>query len=128
MPLEAEKKLNSTVLVVLVATAVILQALTNILFKSAALSLESFELMNIITNIFYILSMVCFFLRIVVWQIALKFMELSYLYFFKSLGYPILLGVSYYFFNEKVDFWNILGTVIICVGIVYLSMGKLKTE
>jgi multidrug transporter EmrE-like cation transporter len=108
--------------------SVLLQALSGLFGKKGAIEIEHFTVINIITNINYILSLLCLGLQAITWQIALKKYPLSYAYFFMSGVYGFILFFSFFVFHESVSLNNILGTVIIMTGIIFLSMGYSTKE
>ncbi len=97
---------------------VLIQAATQILFKSAALRLESFTFLNIITNVFYLTCLMLYVVRTVLWQQALKRYPLSFVYPFISLSYVSLLLASAFIFKEPISTWNLVGSAIIIVGVI----------
>jgi drug/metabolite transporter (DMT)-like permease len=108
--------------------SVLLQALSGLFGKKGALEIEHFTVMNIVTNVNYILSLLCLGLQAITWQLALKKYPLSFAYFFMSGVYVFILLFSFFVFHESVSLNNILGTIIIMVGIVFLSMGNSTKE
>ena len=57
----------------------------------------------------------------VLWQKILSIMELSKAYLCKSISITIILGLSYFVFDEQITFNNLLGTGFIVLGISTLS-------
>jgi multidrug transporter EmrE-like cation transporter len=101
--------------------AIAFQSLSGILGKYAALTLQTSSVIGILTNAFYILSLVCLFLQAIVWQQALRHYPLSVAYPFMSLVNFVVLFASAILFQEGVTMANIIGLVIISAGIVILS-------
>jgi multidrug transporter EmrE-like cation transporter len=101
--------------------AVVFQSLSGIFGKYAALSLSSFSPIGILTNSFYLLSLVCLFLQAVVWQQALRHFPLSFAYAFMGLVNFVVLFFSAILFQEGVTPANIIGLVLISAGIAVLS-------
>jgi multidrug transporter EmrE-like cation transporter len=97
------------------------QSLGGIFGKYAALSLDVSSFIGIVTNSFYILSLVCLFLQAIVWQQALRHYPLSVAYPFMALVNFVVLFSSAILFQEGVTSANIIGLAIISVGIVVLS-------
>jgi multidrug transporter EmrE-like cation transporter len=126
MLLEKNMKLNNKILKIgylYILGVVFLQAMTNIFLKSAALSMESYSLLSILTNVLYLISLFLFFGRAVFWMQALKHVPLGLAYTVRSLGYIILLCVSYFYFNETITLMNVFGCGLIVFGII-LSVYK----
>ena len=101
--------------------SVAFQSLGGIFGKYAALSLNDQTFTGIVVNAFFILSLGCLFLQAVVWQQALRHFPLSVAYPFMGLVNFVILFSSAALFNEGVTWANIMGLVIIFVGIVVLS-------
>ena len=101
--------------------SIVFQSLGGIFGKYAALSLPAPSLIGIVTNAFYILSLVCIFFQAVVWQQALRHFPLSVAYPFMGLVNFVILFSSAVLFNEGVTLANIMGLVLISVGIAVLS-------
>lgn len=97
------------------------QSLSGIFVKYAALSLPAPSLIGIVTDIFYILSLGCLFLQAIVWQQALRHFPLSVAYPFMGLVNFVVLISSAILFQEGVTLANIVGLVLISVGIAVLS-------
>jgi drug/metabolite transporter (DMT)-like permease len=56
----------------------------------------------------------------VFWLAALSRTELSYAYPFASLSYVIMLVASWFMFDEKITLARIIGTVLICIGVLVI--------
>jgi multidrug transporter EmrE-like cation transporter len=106
--------------------AIIFQASSGILAKYAAVSLNDVALIFLVTNAFYLSSLLCLALQAIVWQMALKHYDLSFIYPFISLVNFIILVSSYLLFNESITFANIAGLVIISCGVCLLSREAIK--
>jgi len=105
-----------------VILAVLFQSLSIIFGKTAAIRIDSYNLLNIATSGFYLLSLFCLFLQAIVWQIALQKIALNKAYMFMSGVYLIIMLSSFFLFNETITLFNILGATVIFVGITYLVM------
>jgi len=97
------------------------QTLVGIFGKYAALSLPAPTLTGIVTNTFYILSLGCLVLQAIVWQQALRHFPLSVAYPFMGLVNFVVLFSSAILFQEGVTLANIIGLILISLGIVVLS-------
>jgi multidrug transporter EmrE-like cation transporter len=97
------------------------QALGGIFGKYTALSLSTSSVIGIVTNAFYILSLGCLFLQAIVWQQALRHFPLSMAYPFMGLVNFVVLFSSVILFHEGISLANIIGLVLISVGIAVLS-------
>jgi len=96
------------------------QSLGGIFGKYAALSLNVSSFIGIVTNSFYILSLVCLFLQAIVWQQALIHFPLSLAYPCISLTNYVVLFSSAILFQEKITLPNIFGLLLITIGIIVL--------
>ncbi len=104
--------------------ALLLQSAAVILIKKASLSIETLSLFSVFTNPYYIAAMICMFFQAIVWQFVLVRFPLTLAYYFMSGIYVVILGAGYFIFGEVVSLKNILGTVIIVVGICMLVQTK----
>ncbi|MDE4907324.1 hypothetical protein L0665_01645 [Methanogenium marinum] len=103
--------------------AIMFQAMAGILGKYAAMSISvasSFPF-SLITNVFYLFSLVCMFFQAIVWQQALKHYPLSLAYPFMSLVNFVVLIASAVLFGEGITVGNIAGLLLISLGIAVLS-------
>jgi len=55
------------------------------------------------------------------WIVALSKVDLSTAYPMLSIGYVLIMLVSYFFLNESMGLYKILGTLCIVLGIVLIS-------
>lgn len=101
--------------------SIIFQSLGGIFGKYAALSLSFPSLIEIITNIFFIIGLGCLFLQAIVWQQALIHYPLSFAYPFMSVVNFIVLICSAILFHEGITLANIIGLMFISIGITVLS-------
>lgn len=99
--------------------SILFHVLASVLLKFGAVEISEFNLISILTNVFYLLSLFFFFLQAIAWQYSLKKYSLNYAYMFTSLYYPLILGASYFIFKESISIGNILGTLIIGFGIAF---------
>ena len=104
-----------------VILAIIFQALSGVCSKYASTSIDNHSLISIVSNIFYIASIICLIIQAFVWQMSLRQYDLSFIYPFISLVNFVILFLSYILFNESITVTNILGLLIISAGIYLLS-------
>ena len=83
--------------------------------------LDSFNIIAVISNTFYMMSLICLFLQAIVWQQVLKHYHLSFAYPFMSLVNFAILVPAFLLFNESITSMNIIGLVVISAGIYVLS-------
>lgn len=98
--------------------SVLFHVCSSVALKFGALNLGSFSLLNVLTNVFYLLALFFLFLQALSWQHSLRHFNLSHGYMFTSLYYPIILLASYFIFSESLTLGNIAGTAIIISGLL----------
>jgi undecaprenyl phosphate-alpha-L-ara4N flippase subunit ArnE len=101
---------------ILIVIPIVLKTITPLIMKKASLQMDSFTLLNILTNYLYWLCFLFFFAQAIAWQIILKKTPLSFAYPFLSTSYVLLLGTSYFVLNEIVTIKNIIGSGLIITG------------
>jgi multidrug transporter EmrE-like cation transporter len=106
---------------IFIILAILFQALSAIFNKYAAISLVDVTIILIVSNIFYVLKMVCLILQAFVWQMALKSYDLSFAYPFMSLVNFVILLSSLFIFNEGITAMNVIGLLVISAGIYFLA-------
>jgi undecaprenyl phosphate-alpha-L-ara4N flippase subunit ArnE len=100
--------------------SVFFQSLAGILGKYAALSITNLTFIGIFTNIFYISALIFLVLQVIVWQQALRHFPLSVAYPCISLTNFIVLFSSAVLFNEDVTVANLIGLILVTIGIFML--------
>jgi drug/metabolite transporter (DMT)-like permease len=73
------------------------------------------------TNPFVILGLAIYVGGTVFWLSALSRVDLSYAYPFASLSYIVMLIASWQLFNENISPLRLLGTFVVCVGVILIS-------
>ncbi len=104
----------------LIIFPVFLQAASGICGEDAAMTVTDASLFITVTNGFYLLSLIFLILQVIVWQHALIHYPLSYAYPFVSLVNFVILISSAILFNEQTTMNNILGLILISLGILML--------
>lgn len=97
---------------------IVLQPFTSALIKHFAQGISEYSFSSIFFDWMYYLILFLFAMRIFFWQIALSFYELSLAYPIQSIRYILLIGISYFIFNEPISLFNILGALIISYGVI----------
>lgn len=103
--------------------AIVFQSMSGIFGKYAALSVAP-SLIAIVTNMFYILSLGCLGLQAIVWQQALRYFPLSVAYPCISITSFIVLFSAAILFGEGITLLNIVGLIIVTMGIYILFGGE----
>jgi multidrug transporter EmrE-like cation transporter len=102
---------------VLIILSVIFQSLAIISGKYAAITLSNHAFISLISNMFYIASLGFYILQAIVWQQVLIQHSLSVAYLFMSSVNFIILFCSVYLFKEGITIANIIGILLITIGI-----------
>lgn len=100
---------------------ILLQSAGGIFGKYAALTIDNFNPLVTLGNLFYISSIICLVLQAVFWQRALIHFPLSFAYPFMSLVNFIILFLSHFLFEENISINNVFGLTLISCGIMVLS-------
>jgi multidrug transporter EmrE-like cation transporter len=117
---------------IIILTSVFLNASAQIFLKKGMIIIGRFDFaqtnyfnlaLTIAKNPFLILGFACYGLSIITWIAALSRTEVSFAYPFLSIGYVLVLVFGYYFFNETINTWKILGIFFILVGVMILTKG-----
>lgn len=104
-----------------IVSAILFQACGGIFGKYAAMTIDCLTIFAVISNTFYLLALGCMVLQAIVWQQALKHYKLSFAYPFMSLVNFVILFSAFLLFNESITTANIIGLVVISIGIYVLS-------
>ncbi len=106
---------------IFIILCILLQSTGSIFGKYAAMAIEGLNFLNVLTNIFYLLSITCLILQAIFWQQALMHYRLSFAYPFMSLVNFVVLIPSYFLFKEGISINNIFGLILISSGITILA-------
>ena len=96
--------------------------------KQAALTIQHFTILAVITNPFYLLSLMCLGLHAVTWQLALRTYPLGFAYFFMSSTFIGVLVTSALIFHEHITMTNALGTALIVIGIIVITRTHIESK
>jgi drug/metabolite transporter (DMT)-like permease len=103
---------------------VVCRSLNPLFFKKAAITLDDYTLMAMISNVFLLISFALFSIRAITWQITLSKLSLAFAYPFMSVAYITMLAGGHFLYDEKVTIFNIIGTIGIILGLVLMTIGK----
>jgi drug/metabolite transporter (DMT)-like permease len=88
-------------------------------------TLSSNQFLSIIwqmgTNLYVFVGLGIYVLSVIFWLAALSRVDLSYAYPFASLSYLVMLTASWGIFDEKISLMRILGTCVVCIGVLLIS-------
>jgi multidrug transporter EmrE-like cation transporter len=76
------------------------------------------------TNLHIIMGVLFQIIALGIWLYVLRKVDVSYAYPFIALGFIFVMGLSYYFFDERLSLIKVLGGLIICLGIFVLSLSR----
>ena len=108
--------------------AISFQASAGVFGKYAAIAMSDPSPIMMVTNIFYLLSLVSLLLQALVWQQALMHYPLSFAYPFMSLVNFVILLFSAVLFGEGITITNIAGLCLISIGITMLSRERGRSK
>ncbi|QEE16016.1 EamA family transporter [Promethearchaeum syntrophicum] len=122
---KSKKSYNKEYILILVP--VTLQVLGTTFGKIGAsnISIEDFQIIQFF-NFFTIIACIVLVLRGFIWLFVLKKFDLAFAYPFMSLSYIFILFISHFYFNEDINTYKIIGSVLITLGTFFLSIGELK--
>jgi len=122
------KKMNLAVIYILIS--VLAGALGQILLKKGmgsmgplTLSLDQVGgiIWRIATNPYVVIGLLIYVCGTLFWLVALSRVDLSFAYPFASLSYVVMLAASYFLFHEDINSMRLLGTGVICLGVILIS-------
>jgi multidrug transporter EmrE-like cation transporter len=92
--------------------------------KLGSVTLNPNQLFSILwrmfTNPAVFFGLALYFIGTIFWLAALSRVDLSYAYPFASLSYVVMLMASWMVFDEKITLARIIGTVVICAGVLLI--------
>ena len=110
----------------LVGFAVML-SMGQLLFKRAALSVADSDAVTAVQKLAFSptlwAALVLYGLATILWVLILRTTPLSLAYPFVALGFVILPLLSWWLFNEQLDWTMALGTVLIVAGVLVVTLG-----
>jgi multidrug transporter EmrE-like cation transporter len=106
---------------IFIVFSIIFQTIAAITIKYAAVNGSPADSAIPFLNPFYIISLFFLFLQAIVWQQALIRYPLSFAYPFMSLVNFLILFSSALLFNEGITVANIIGLILISMGIALLT-------
>lgn len=101
--------------------SILFQATGGVFGKYASNTIGNLTILEIMSNTFYIFSIICMILQAIVWQQALRYYQLSFAYPFMSLVNFVILFYAYILFDESITITNIIGLAVISSGVYFLS-------
>lgn len=108
----------------LIILFILLRTLNQILFKQVALGSNGNSYLGLLFNPLFYLAGFVFLAQAATWLAVLRRMSLSYAYPFTSLTVITLLISARFFFNENITLGNILGAIVIMVGVSLMAVNS----
>ncbi|MCM8784148.1 MAG: EamA family transporter [Candidatus Omnitrophica bacterium] len=108
----------------LILISVILGVIGQVFLKKGMIGFKgefSTLLIHIMQNPFIILGFFFYLLSSLIWLVILSRVDLSYAYPMLSLGYIVIVFLSWLIFKENITFWRWAGVVLISFGIGLLQ-------
>ena len=126
----SRSKPQMTIAIGYILISVLAGAIGQIMLKKGmssmgAITLNFDQLFNIFwrigTNPYVMIGLVIYVAGVVFWLGALSRVDLSYAYPFASMSYVVMLIASWQLFNENITPLRLVGTLVICVGVLLVS-------
>lgn len=113
----------------LILFSVALNAFAQIFIKKGMLSLGELQLnldfiLRGLGNIYLWLGLLCYGFSVLSWMVVLSKVDVSVAYPFLSLGFILTAVIAYFIFGEPLGVSKILGILLICIGLVFLTLSK----
>lgn len=103
---------------------VIKQQVNTIVEFPSGLGLIPFYIRFILTRPLVLSGFISAVLASVAWIGALSKFQLSYAYPFMSLNFVLVVLLSFFIFHDTVNWYRIIGLILICVGVFIVSKGS----
>lgn len=105
---------------VLLALSLVIQSLSSVFIKYAG----TFETFSREFIFYYLVAVACLGVFAIMWQLLLEMVPLSTAYLRKGILYILILIWSVILFKEQVTWNNVIGSIIIIVGISLHGMDE----
>lgn len=115
-----QKTENRGKILILLALSLVIQSLSSVFIKYAGM----YETMSREFIIFYALAIGCLGVYAIMWQFLLEMIPLTTAYLRKGILYILILFWSVLLFKEQITINNIIGSIIIIVGISLHGMDE----
>ena len=105
---------------------VLLQTLNHVLFKIVALGPGGASYLELFFDPLFYVSGLVFFFQFIVWIMVLRHYPLSFAYPLTSTTLIAIIASGAFFFNESVTLGNLIGAVLIIIGVIVISGEKIN--
>ena len=125
-----ERKSRMSIAIIYILISVVAGAAGQVLLKKGMGSMGPLTLSinqlgsvlwRIFTNPYVLVGLAIYVSGTLFWLTALSRVELSYAYPFASLSYVVMLAASWLLFSENITPLRIVGTLIVCLGVFFIS-------
>jgi drug/metabolite transporter (DMT)-like permease len=110
--------------VFILVMALLMQSAIPVVFKVAAVHSGHLNFMRVLLNPLFVVGVLLFGTRLLLWQYLLRYFPLSFLHPFQSITLVLILVFSVLLFDETVTLPNMIGTAIIIVAVMLLSRSR----
>jgi len=107
-----------------IAVFLVINTANQIMFKTVAMGPGGSDYLALIVEPLFYLCIVLFMGQAVAWLAVLRRLPLSYAYPFTSLTVITILASGAFFFGEPISLGNILGALIIMIGVAVIAGGN----
>jgi multidrug transporter EmrE-like cation transporter len=112
-----------TILFTVYGQLILKQQVNKVGVMPSGLELIQFYVNFIFTRPLVLSGFLSAILASVAWIGALSKFELSYSYPFMSLNFVVVVILSFFLFGENVNWFKIIGLILICIGVFIVSKG-----
>lgn len=116
---------------ILIILSILLSVSAQILLKNGMSSQNVIQALNtglvesvlsIITNLSVLLGLSAYVASVGFWLIVLSRMDVSKAYPFVGLGFILTMFFAYFFLNEPLTTFKLVGTMLVFVGVILISL------
>lgn len=118
--MEEKNKTRKLKILVLLSLSLVIQSLSSVFIKYAG----QYETLSKEFIFFYVLAVGCLGVFAIMWQLLLELIPLTTAYLRKGILYILILIWSVILFGEQITINNIIGSIIIIVGISLHGMDE----
>lgn len=111
----------------LILLSLLFRSIAGVLTKQAGMETSGKAITSILINPFYLTALIFFLLQALSWSFVLKKFSLGFAYPFMSLGIVINLLAAAFLFNEELYLTNLVGALIIVLGVIKISTSETKS-
>ncbi len=112
-----------TVVFTVYGQLILKQQVNSIESLPTGITIIPFFMKFILTRPLVLSGFVSAFLASMSWMAAISRFELSYAYPYMSLNFVVVVILSVVFFGESINWFKIIGLLVICIGIFIVSRG-----